>query len=172
MQNKLKFSNHNQRTPFPEGEGGRPRFGDRIRALLENLFIADGRGVVFYFVLPSLLGVLIFVLIPFVDVVRRSFATTMGGENIGFANYRTIFHNDAFLLAGGNTIKFMLVCLPLLLCLSLGLALILYAIGEKAGIFKTAFLVPMAVPARGAFSSTLGCPWARRVSLPPWCWDS
>lgn len=132
--------------PSPGGEGGPAAGRNRIAAAFESIFLADGKGPGFYFIIPSLLGVLVFVLIPFVDVVRRSFETTMGGENVGFANYQTIFQNDAFVLAAGNTIKFMLVCLPLLLCLSLGLALILYAIGEKAGIFKTAFLIPMAVP--------------------------
>lgn len=108
--------------------------------------MADGKGPDFYFILPSILGVLIFVLVPFIDVVRRSFATTMGGQSVGLANYQTIFQNNAFILAATNTIKFMAVCLPLLLCTSLGLALILYAIGEKVGGFKTAFLLPMAVP--------------------------
>jgi len=135
-----------QRPPSPEGEGGPSITKNKIATALEGIFLADGKGPGFYFVIPSLLGVLVFVLIPFADVVRRSFATTMGGESVGFTNYQTIFQNSAFVLAATNTIKFMLVCLPLLLCLSLGLALILYAIGEKAGIFKTAFLIPMAVP--------------------------
>lgn len=135
-----------QRPPSPEGEGSLAISKNRIKSAFESIFLADGKGPGFYFVLPSILGVLIFVLIPFVDVVRRSFATTMGSESVGFANYQTIFSNDAFILAATNTIKFMAVCLPLLLFTSLGLALILYAIGEKAGIFKTAFLIPMAVP--------------------------
>ncbi|MFV0401882.1 MAG: carbohydrate ABC transporter permease [Oscillospiraceae bacterium] len=141
--NKL---NANQRPPSPEGEGGLSIAKNRIVEAFRSVFLADGKGPGIYFVLPSLLGVLVFVLLPFLDVVRRSFSTTMGGENVGFANYRTIFTNEAFLLAASNTLKFMAVCLPLLLSLSLGLALILYAIGEKAGIFKTAFLIPMAIP--------------------------
>lgn len=118
----------------------------RIQTAFADIFLADGKGPGFYFVISSLLGVFFFVLLPFADVVRRSFSSAMGGQSVGLANYQTIFQNDAFVLAATNTIKFMLACLPLLLALSLGLALILYAIGEKAGIFKTAFLLPMAVP--------------------------
>lgn len=133
--------------PFPyKNNKGRLTPKKTIIDPIKNTFVADGKGPGFYFVIPSLLGVLIFVLIPFADVVRRSFATTMGGENVGFANYQNIFNNDAFKLAATNTIKFMAVCLPLLLCLSLALAMVLYTIGEKSGIFKTAFLLPMAVP--------------------------
>jgi len=55
-----------------------------------------------------LLGVFFFVLLPFADVVRRSFSSAMGGQSVGLANYQTIFQNDAFVLAATNTIKFML----------------------------------------------------------------
>ncbi|MGI5967034.1 MULTISPECIES: carbohydrate ABC transporter permease [Anaerotruncus] len=89
---------------------------------------------------------MIFVLIPFMDVVRRSFTSALGGNFVGLQNYRTVLGNKAFLLAAGNTAKFLAVCMPLLLGLSLLVALILYGAPEKAGPFKTAFLIPMAVP--------------------------
>lgn len=127
-------------------DGGRYTKKNSITSFIKNIFISDGKGPGIYFVLPSLLGVIIFVLAPFADVVRRSFATTMGGENVGFANYQNIFNNEAFVLAATNTIKFMAVCLPLLMCSSLVLAMILYNIGKISGIFKTAFLIPMAIP--------------------------
>ena len=54
--------------------------------------------------------------------------------------------NSAFKLAAGNTAKFIAVCMPLLLVISLSIALMLTAFQEKHGIFKTSFLVPMAIP--------------------------
>lgn len=39
-----------------------------------------------YFVLPSLLGVAVFTLLPFVDVFIRSFQSAISREFIGFQN--------------------------------------------------------------------------------------
>ena len=100
----------------------------------------------FFFLLPSLLGISLFVLIPFADIIRRSFSSVMGGRLVGFANYRTVLQNQAFRLAAGNTARFLLVSIPLLLALSLLLALILYSAGAWAGVLKTAYLIPMAIP--------------------------
>ena len=98
------------------------------------------------FLLPSLIGVMVFIFIPFIDVIRRSFFGSMSGEFVGLKNYATIFQNDAFKLAGGNTLKFTLICIPLLVIASLGLALLINAIGKKAQLFKMTFLLPMAIP--------------------------
>lgn len=98
------------------------------------------------FVLPSLCGVLLFYLIPFGDVVRRSFLQAVGNSWNGLENYRQVLHNQAFRLAAGNTCRFVLVCLPLLLSLSLGIAVLLQ--GQiRQNWFKSAYLVPLAIPA-------------------------
>ena len=60
---------------------------------------------------------------PFLDVIRRSFTGAVGGGWVGLENYRQTFSNSAFHLALGNTIKFELVCIPLMIILSLGMAL-------------------------------------------------
>ena len=62
------------------------------------------------FILPSFAGVCIFWLIPYVDVIRRSFCGAVNGEFVGIENYRTIFANKAFRLAAGNTLRFFGVC--------------------------------------------------------------
>ena len=59
----------------------------------------------FLFVLPSLLGVTLFILLPFVDVVRRSFVGAVSGIWVGLANYQTVFSNRAFKLAAGKDRK-------------------------------------------------------------------
>lgn len=98
------------------------------------------------FVLPHLAGTFIFLLLPFLDVVRRSFLRASGGF-CGLENYGQVWRNEAFRLAAKNTLRFTAVCLPLLLCLSLALSVLLYGVGEKAGRYKNAYLVPMAIPA-------------------------
>lgn len=99
------------------------------------------------FVLPGLTGVLIFYLIPFADVVRRSFLRVAGSGFAGMQNYRQVLTNQAFLLAAGNTARFVLVCLPLLLVLSLGIAVLLQKQVRGKDFLKSAYLVPLAIPA-------------------------
>ena len=96
---------------------------------------------------PSILGIGIFTLIPFADVFRRSFQKAVGTGFVGLENYRTVIENQAFRLAAGNTGKFLLICLPMLLCLSLFVALLLERLGRKGNLLKSGFLLPMAVPA-------------------------
>ena len=99
------------------------------------------------FLAPSLTGLCIFILLPFLDALRRSFFSAMGGRPVGLSNYRLVFENEAFRLAAANTVKFTLWCIPLLLVLSLMLALAVHAAADTSGILKTGFLLPMAIPA-------------------------
>lgn len=113
------------------------------------------------FLLPSFAGVMYFIFLPFLDVIRRSFLQAMNGKFAGLDNYKEIVANDAFRLAVGNTVRFLLICLPLLLSFSLLLSLLLswhmrrirnHSGTEKerggwCGFIKTSYLIPVAVPA-------------------------
>ena len=103
------------------------------------------------FLLPGFCGVAVFSLLPFMDVIRRSFVQMVSGRFCGLENYRIVLHNRAFLLAVKNTLRFFLVCLPLLLGISLVLAFLLHAwqmaFHQKLRLLKAAYLVPMAIPA-------------------------
>ena len=98
------------------------------------------------FLAPSLLTVSVVVLLPFGDVLRRSFFSAMGGQFVGLKNYVDVFQNEAFQLAAGNTAKFTIICIPVLLVFSLLLALLVDALKEQRGIFKTSFRIPMSIP--------------------------
>lgn len=97
------------------------------------------------FIGVSFMGVLIFVLIPFADVVRRSFLTVMSGEFAGLNNYKTVIHNQAFRLAVKNTLHFMGVGIPLLVIISLAAALVLSKM-QDIHVIKSLYLFPMAMP--------------------------
>ena len=99
----------------------------------------------FLFITPSILGVSIFVLIPFIDVVGRSFQTVVTSRFVGLQNYRTIFANQAFQLAVRNTFRFTLVCIPLLVVIGLAIALPVSRL-KSAGIIKSLYLFPLAMP--------------------------
>ncbi|MEG0296469.1 MAG: sugar ABC transporter permease [Clostridium sp.] len=98
------------------------------------------------FLVPSLIGVTIFTLIPFLDVIIRSFQNEVTRDFVFLDNYIDVFNNDAFKLAGINTIKFVLVCIPLLLGISLLLAVLINDFFKASEKLTTAFLVPMAIP--------------------------
>lgn len=103
------------------------------------------------FLLPGFCGVAFFSFLPFMDVIRSSFVQVVSGRFCGLENYRIVLHNRAFLLAEKNTLRFLLVCLPLLLGISLVLAFLLHAwqmaFHQKLRLLKAAYLVPMAIPA-------------------------
>ncbi len=105
-----------------------------------------GHGLSFtLFLMPSFAGVTLFVLLPFLDVVRRSFQTAVTGEFVGIGNYSNIFHNQAFVLAVHNTVRFTLVCIPLLVLAGLLVAFPLSGLRE-AGLIKSVYLFPLAMP--------------------------
>ncbi len=99
-----------------------------------------------WFLLPSLLGVLVFVLLPFLDVVRRSFLSAVTEEWVGLKNYHDVLENGAFRLACWNTFRFTLCCLPVLIGISLVIGVLLQRRSRLGDAVKTALLFPMAVP--------------------------
>lgn len=100
----------------------------------------------YLFLFPSLAGTAVFVFIPFVDVVRRSFFQAVGGIYVGLDNYRDVLANEVFKRALCNTVRFLVICLPLLLALSFLLAVLTYRLGKAGKIFGVVYLLPMAVP--------------------------
>ena len=98
------------------------------------------------FIAPSLAGCLIFVIIPFADALRRSVTNGFTGAFAGLSYYKEIFTNASFLTAIANTGRFIALCVPLLIALSLGLALLLTRPVWGRGALRASFLLPMAIP--------------------------
>ena len=99
------------------------------------------------FLLPNLFGVLYFSLLPMLQVLIQSFQSAIGSNWVGGRNYITVVNNGAFQRAVTNTGKFTAVCIPLLVVISLALAVLLFSIPGIGGTLRSAFLMPMAVPA-------------------------
>lgn len=99
------------------------------------------------FLLPHMLGVLYFFLLPMVQVLLRSFQSAVGGRWVGIQNYRTVFQNTAFALAASNTARFIAVCVPILVGLSLILTVAVQSLPLVGKTIRSAFLLPMAIPA-------------------------
>lgn len=99
------------------------------------------------FLLPGLTGVLCFTLLPFLEVIKRSFQSAVTQQWVGLKNYREVFSNAAFRMAAENTLRFTFICIPLLVVFSLVLAVVLQKLRTGKNTLKGMFLVPVAVPA-------------------------
>lgn len=98
------------------------------------------------FLMPSLLGVAVFMAIPFGDVVLRSFLDPLGEKMVGTANFRSVWKNGAFRLAAGNTLHFLAAAIPVLFGASFILALLVYGTGKGKRMFKISLVLPMVIP--------------------------
>jgi len=96
---------------------------------------------------PSLMGVLIFFLLPFCVVCYYSLIDSPLRHNFVFLkNFADILQNSSFLLAAKNTATFSILAVPLAVVLALGLALLLEARIPGKSQFRTFFLSTMMVP--------------------------
>lgn len=103
------------------------------------------QGIVF--IIPFFCGTVLFYFIPFLLSVFYSFTSGMNNSQfVGLQNYIQLFHNKSFLLALKNTILFLGIAIPLLLSISLGIALFLQQTGTLWEIIRGILLVPMIVP--------------------------
>lgn len=79
------------------------------------------------FILPSLAGLLLFYVIPFLMSLYYALITNMAEKKwAGPANFVSLFENDLFRQAGMNTLLFMVIAVPLGMALALLLVLALW----------------------------------------------
>ena len=118
-----------------------------IRKMTSKLRISKSVIIYWWFLLPNLFGILCFSLLPMLQVLLRSFQSAIGGNWVGMQSYFTVLNNTAFQKAAANTGKFTAVCIPLLILISLALAVLLYSLPGVGSTLRSIFLMPMAVPA-------------------------
>ena len=99
------------------------------------------------FLLPSIIGVLIFFILPFFVVIYyANISNLISREFVGLANFQNVMKNEAFRLAANNTAMFSLNAVPLAIILSLVMALVLEKNIPCKSMFRTFFLSPLMVP--------------------------
>ncbi len=105
------------------------------------------RAATYLFALPSIIGVLAFFIAPFAVVVAYSVvADPVSMRFVGFDNFKSLFSNTAFRIAIKNTFEFSALAVPLVVVLSLLLALALDANIPGRSRFRTSFITPLMVP--------------------------
>lgn len=114
----------------------------KIRKQLNN----DGK-VAAFFLLPSLIGFSIFYLIPFVMGTIYSFKDgAVGGSFVGLFNYKELLASASFLKAATNTFWFTTINVPLVIGISLILALCLHQTVMFKNAIISSFILPIVVP--------------------------
>lgn len=101
----------------------------------------------FLFLLPSLLGLCTFYILPFFLIGWYALVDDpVSMRFVGLKNFTTLFHNAAFLQAMRNTVLFSSAVVPLGVVISLFLALALQQAIPGKSRFRTIFLSPMMIP--------------------------
>ena len=99
------------------------------------------------FLAPSILGVSLFFLLPFLVVIFYSVVNNPIQHKFVFLkNFIQVWNNAAFRLAAANTFKFSMIAVPLVVILSMALAFALDAAIPFKSQIRTLILSPMMVP--------------------------
>lgn len=99
------------------------------------------------YIAPSLIGVLLFYILPFIVVIFYSLVDNPISKNFVFLeNFQRVIKNSAFRTAVKNTAVFSAIAVPLAVVLSLILAMVLDAKLPFRSQFRTFFLSPLMVP--------------------------
>lgn len=99
------------------------------------------------FLFPSLAGVLVFFVLPFLVVIYQSVLDNPVTKNFVFLkNYEILVNNNAFRMAVKNTLTFSAIAVPLAVILPLLLAIILMSNIPGRSRFRTMFITPLMVP--------------------------
>lgn len=99
---------------------------------------------------PSLIGLFVFYIIPSFIVFYYSFlGDTISKEFVGFDNYISVLKNKSFIIALKNSFMIIGIGVPILILISIYLILIFKDFLNKRNLWRSSFLLPMAVPTTG-----------------------
>lgn len=104
----------------------------------------------YLFVLPWIIGFLIFTLGPIIASLVFSFTDydiMLTPSLIGLANFRELFHDPLFYTSLYNTIYIVLLAVPLGMLVSFAIALLLNQRVRFLAAYRTAYFLPSIVPA-------------------------
>ena len=96
---------------------------------------------------PSLLGLLLFYILPYFRVLYYSLINNQfKREFIGLKNYVAAINNEYFRLAFVNSVKLILLAVPVLVILAILVSLGLTFLLKRFKLVRVAFILPMLIP--------------------------
>jgi multiple sugar transport system permease protein len=99
------------------------------------------------FLLPGLVGLFIFYILPFFGGMYYSFTDgSYKNAFVGFDNYINILKNPIFQLGLKNSLFFTAICTPLVWALSFFIAMLLNRIKPKGAFFRNSVILPYFMP--------------------------
>ncbi len=119
-----------------------------MKAVLNKIFNSD-KSCGLLFILPAMLGILIFIIIPIFCSFGLSFTKwdlLNSVQFVGFDNYKALFNDNLFYKILSNTIIFALSVSVLGVVIPLVLASILNAKISGSEFFKSAYFLPFITP--------------------------
>jgi multiple sugar transport system permease protein len=99
----------------------------------------------YLFIAPSLICFLVFLAYPAIEAVRISFyqLTMKESRFIGLDNFRKLFNDETFMVAFGNTFKYVIYIVPICLMFSILVAVLIQQKSEKtAAFYRGVFYIP------------------------------
>ena len=99
---------------------------------------------IWFFVVPSLVGMSIFFFIPAVSAIVYAL-TSASGEFAGLSNFTDVLTNQVFKLAASNSLLFIAVILPFNIIIPFLLAAAMQKLRYK-NVFAVAFMLPLIIP--------------------------
>jgi len=147
-----------------------------------------------WFLLPSLLGVAAFFVVPFVlSLYYAMLDNSVSQQFVGLTNFAGILSNNSFQLALRNTLIFLGLCLPLNIVQPLGLAMMVNR-SRWRNVWMAIFMLPLVIPSgsmvffwqnifglngvlNGLFSpqnpvNWINSPWSRGIVIVIFLWKS
>ena len=102
----------------------------------------------FLYLLPFFLGIAVFTLFPVINVVLMSFKEgyshlSRNFTQWGMANYQAVLRDPKFAQAIGNTVKYVVLVVPISTCIAVVVAYLLNQKLRFSALFQTAYFVPM-----------------------------
>ena len=102
---------------------------------------------VWLYLLPGLLGITVFYIVPFLGGIWYSFTDgSYKNAFVWFDNYKAVWQNEMFQLGLKNTMELSLICTPLIWVLSFIVAMLLNRIKPKGAFFRNSVLMPYLMP--------------------------
>lgn len=107
----------------------------------------DRKKSVLLFLLPGLIGLFVFYVIPFFGGIYYSFTDgSYKNAFVWFENYKNVLNNPMFQLGLKNTMLFSAVCTPLVWVASFFIAMLLNRIKPRGAFFRNSVILPYFMP--------------------------
>ncbi|WP_028594818.1 carbohydrate ABC transporter permease [Paenibacillus assamensis] len=167
-----------------------------MRNIVKKIFYRE-TNIALLFLAPSLAGFALFYLLPFGAGFYYSLMDSpIQGSFVGLANYRELLQSDSFRLAAQNSGLFTVMGVPLVMAISLALALMLDRALPLRNWLRATYVMPLVVPVAsivlvwqllfdssgavnalltlwgGAAADWMNSPWARVVVLLVYLWKT